>query len=204
MVPNQVIHRQGELIRHVYFPNGGVVSISPVMASGTQVGAATVGDEGMLGMEAFLRPDAFALGDTQVQVPDTSLEMLSAEDLRRELDRRGALHDLLGRYIQVVIAQSMQRTACKALHDVPHRVARWLLTTHDRMHEQDFRLSHESLAMMLGVTRPSVSLAAAELQEAGLIRYARGQVTVLNRKRLEAASCECYASLRAHFDRLRP
>ena len=112
-------------------------------------------------------------------------------------------HDLLGRYTQVVIAQMMQSTACNALHQVPQRCARWLLMTHDRMHEQDFHLSHEFLAVMLGVQRPTVSVVAGTLQEAGLIRYKHGRVTVRDRKGLEAAACECYAIIRAHFDRLR-
>jgi CRP-like cAMP-binding protein len=97
----------------------------------------------------------------------------------------------------------MQSTACNALHQVPQRCARWLLTTHDRMHEQDFTLSHEFLAIMLGVQRPTVSLVAGALQQAGLIRYTHGRVTVQDRLGLEAAACECYPIVRAHFDRLR-
>jgi len=128
---------------------------------------------------------------------------LSVVDFRREVATRGALHDLMGRYTQVLIAQLIQSTACSVKHQVQQRCARWLLMTHDRMHEQDFNLSHEFLAVMLGVRRPTVSIAAAALQEAGLIRYAHGRVTVRNRKGLRMASCECYSSLRAHFDRLR-
>jgi CRP-like cAMP-binding protein len=97
----------------------------------------------------------------------------------------------------------MQSTACNALHQVQQRAARWLLMTHDRMHELDFNLSHEFLAVMLGVQRPTVSLVAATLQQSKLIRYTHGRVTVRDRKGLEAASCECYAIIRAHFDRLR-
>jgi CRP-like cAMP-binding protein len=108
----------------------------------------------------------------------------------------------MGRYTQILLAQMMQSTACNALHHVQQRCARWLLMTHDRMHEQDFQLSHEFLAVMLGVQRQSVSVAAATLQHAGLIRYARGRVTVVIRKGLEAAACECYPIVRAHFDRL--
>jgi CRP-like cAMP-binding protein len=129
--------------------------------------------------------------------------MMSVEDFQREGAERGALRDLIGRYTQVVIAQMMQTTACNALHQVQQRCARWLLTTHDRMHEQDFHLSHEFLAVMLGVQRPTVSIVAGTLQEAGLIRYTHGHVTVRDRKGLEAASCECYSVIRAHFDRLR-
>jgi|SRR6478672_4050383 CRP-like cAMP-binding protein len=95
----------------------------------------------------------------------------------------------------------MQTTACNALHHVQQRCARWLLMTHDRMHEQDFHLSHEFLAVMLGVQRPTVTTVAGGLQQAGLIRYTHGRVSVLDRRGLEAASCECYAIVRAHFDR---
>ena len=106
----------------------------------------------------------------------------------------GRLPRSVGRYAQVLIAQMMQSTACNAVHQVPQRCARWLLMTHDRMHEQDFKLSHEFLAVMLGVQRPTVSVIAGTLQEAGLIRYMHGRVTVRDAKGLEAASCECYPS----------
>ncbi len=198
----QVLHKQGEPIRQVYFPNGGVCSITTVLSDGTTVEAATVGDEGMLGVEAFLSHDAVAPGETVVQVPDTDAVMMSVETLRREIAEHAALHDLLGRYTQIVIAQMMQTTACNALHQVPQRCARWLLMTHDRMHGENFNLSHEFLAVMLGVQRPTVSVVAATLQEAGLIGYTHGQVTVRNRPGLEAASCECYPIIRAHFNRL--
>jgi CRP-like cAMP-binding protein len=197
-----VLQKQGEPLRHVYFPNGGVCSITTVLADGTTVEAATVGDEGMLGVEAFLAHDAVAPGETVVQVPDTDAMMLSVEDLRREVAEHRALHDLLGRYTQIVIAQMMQTTACNALHQVQQRCARWLLMTHDRMHGDNFNLSHEFLAVMLGVQRPTVSVVAGTLQEAGLIRYSHGRVTVLDRLGLEAASCECYPIIRAHFDRI--
>jgi CRP-like cAMP-binding protein len=199
----QVLQKNGEPLHTVYFLNGGVASITTALSDGTIVEAATVGDEGMLGVEAFLSADAIAPGETLIQVPDTSAEIMDVEDFRREVAKPGAFRELVGRYTNVIIAQMMQSTACNALHQVPQRAARWLLMTHDRMHEQDFHLSHEFLAVMLGVQRPTVSVVAATLQEAGLIRYTHGHVTVRNRKGLEAASCECYPIIRAHFDRLR-
>ena len=176
----QVLYTRGEPIRQVYFPNGGVVSITTTLSDGTPVEAATVGDEGVVGMEAFLGEDAVAPGDTLMQVPDTNAERLSVEDFRRELARGGALRRLLGRYVQVFIAQMMQTSACNAMHPVSQRCARWLLMTHDRMGQRDFTLSHEFLAVMLGVQRPTVSLVAARLQKAGHIRYTHGRVTVRN------------------------
>ncbi|MGH9411094.1 MAG: Crp/Fnr family transcriptional regulator [Vicinamibacterales bacterium] len=199
----QVLHKTGDPLRAVYFPNGGVASITTRLLDGTSVEAATVGDEGMIGIEAFLSVDATAPGDALIQVPDTSAEMMSVEDFRREIGDGGAFHDLIGRYVQVVIAQMMQSTACNALHQVQQRCARWLLTTHDRMHEEDFHLSHEFLAVMLGVHRPTVSVVAGTLQHAGLITYIHGRVTVRDRKGLEAAACECYPIIRAHFEHLR-
>lgn len=157
----------------------------------------------MLGVEAFLSVNAIAPGETLIQVPDGDAEAMSVEDFRRETQKQDALHDLVGRYTQVVIAQMMQSAACNAMHHVQQRCARWLLMTHDRMHQQDFTLSHEFLAVMLGVQRPTVSVVAATLQHAGLIHYIHGRVTVMNRPGLEAAACECYPIIRAHFDSLR-
>lgn len=199
----QILHKQGEPIEHVFFPNGGVCSVTTVLSSGATVEAATVGDEGLLGIEAFLAADAIAPGETLMQVPDTNAEMMAVSDFRRALAEPGPFRELIGRYTQVVIAQMMQSAACNVLHQVQQRCARWLLMTHDRMHELDFHLSHEFLAVMLGVQRPTVSVVAATLQQAGLIRYTHGRITVTNRRGLEAASCECYPIIRAHFDRLR-
>jgi hypothetical protein len=156
----------------------------------------------MLGIEAFLGPDAIAPGDTMIQVPDTNVEEIDVDHFRRAVAQSAAFRHLVGRYAQVVIAQMMQSAACNALHQVHHRCARWLLMTHDRMHELDFHLSHEFLAVMLGVQRPTVSVVANTLQQAGLIRYSHGRVTIRDRKGLEAASCECYAIIRNHFNRL--
>ena len=198
----QVLHQAGEPLRAVYFLNGGAASIVTLLADGTMVEATTVGNEGMLGIEAFLGRDAVATGQTLMQVPDTDAERLSVKDFRREAAAGGALHELMGRYTQVILAQLMQSTACNARHEVPQRCARWLLMTHDRMHEQDFTLSHEFMAVMLGVQRPTVSVVASTLQQAGLIRYTHGRVTVRDRKGLEAAACQCYPTIRAHYDRL--
>jgi CRP-like cAMP-binding protein len=198
----EVVQKQGEPIRHVYFPNGGVWSITTLLSTGATVEAATVGDEGLLGIEAFFGEGLPAAGETFLQVPDTNVERLSVEHFREEIARRGALHDAVGHFAHVVLAQMMQSTACNALHSVEERCCRWLLTTHDRMHQQDFNLSHEFLATMLGARRPTVTAVAGTLQAAGLIRYTHGHVTVLDRKGLEAAACECYSILRAHYDRL--
>jgi CRP-like cAMP-binding protein len=198
-----VFNRLGENVEYVYFPNGGVISVTVVSSEGMIVETATVGVEGMLGIEAYLRPDPVSPGETMVQVPDTNAERLSVYAFRRELARQETLFDLIGRYAQTAIAQMMQSAACNALHHIDERCCRWLLLTHDRVGKDSFDLSQEFLAAMLGVRRQSVTVVAGTLQGAGLLSYKYGRVTILNRKGLESASCECYAILRRQFDDLR-
>ena len=201
VTPKQVFHPLNEPIQHVIFPNGGVASVTTVMQDGTMVEVATVGTEGMLGIDVFFGGDV-STGETMLQVPDTNAEFMSVASFRTELDRRGPLFECVQRYSQALVTLMMHSTACMALHAVHERCCRWLLMTHDRVPGDDFQLSHEFLAMMLGSTRPTVSLVAGTLQKAGLITYTHGHVTILDREGLEAASCECYATVRAHFDRL--
>jgi CRP-like cAMP-binding protein len=204
LTAKQVLQKRGEPIRHVFFPNGGMCSVTSMMKDGAAVEVATVGDEGMLGISAFFGGRAMP-GESMVQVLDgavTTAERMTLEAFQRELDRHGALHDAIRRYSQGMIALMMQSTACMALHHVNERCCRWLLMTHDRVRADQFKLSHEFLAMMLGSARPTVTVVAGTLQKAGLIRYTHGQVTILDRPGLEAASCECYATVKAEFDRL--
>jgi CRP-like cAMP-binding protein len=202
----EVLLKAREPLDAVYFLNGGVGSMTTVLKNGAMVEVATVGDEGMIGIEAFLSAHPVAPGETLIQVPDAAASMnaerLEIKHFRHALDTRPAFHDLIARYAQVVFAQMMQSTACNALHPVPQRCARWLLQTHDRMHGRDFRLSHEYLAVMLGVQRPTVSVVAGALQKAGLIRYTHGLIAVVDRRGLEAASCECFAVIQGHYRRL--
>jgi CRP-like cAMP-binding protein len=188
-------------IRYVYFPNGGVCSVTAMMKNGNAVEVATVGDEGMIGIAAFFGGLAMP-GESMVQVPDTDAERMPIDAFRREMDQRGALFDAVNRYSQATMALMMQSTACMALHGVQERCCRWLLMTHDRVKSDQFTLSHEFLAMMLGSTRPTVTVVARHLQHAGVIRYTHARIAILNRKRLEAMSCECYATVKAEFDRL--
>lgn len=200
--PKQIVHRQHETFDYVYFPNGGVFSMVTAFADGNKVESATIGREGMIGVAAFLTDDPISPCESMLQVPDGESYRLSVKTLRRELTQRRALHATLGRYAEVVIAHSMQSTACLAQHPVQERCARWLLMTHDRIERDDFDLSQEFLAMMLGVSRQSVTVVAGALQMAGLIRYTHGHITILDRSRLEAASCECYAVVQAAYKRL--
>ena len=200
----QLIHTRDEDVNAVYFLNGGVASITTVLPDGTRMEGATVGHEGVLGIEAFFHADATAWGDTLMQVPDTSAERLAIRHFRRELGKCRAFHHLIGRYAHAFIAQMMVTAACRAKHQVSERCADSLVMTHDRMHRQDFSLSHEGLAEMVGARRPTVTAATISLQAAGVIRYRYGRVTVLDRKRLSRASCQCHTILRAYFSQLRP
>ena len=127
---------------------------------------------------------------------------MTAAQFRRALRDFPALHPLLKRYVYVMLTQFAQTAACTRFHDVNRRLARWLLMTHDRAHADHFRVTHELLAMMLGVRRSGVTVAAGALQKQGLIRYARGQVSVLSRPGLEAASCACYEGARELYSRV--
>jgi CRP-like cAMP-binding protein len=198
----QVFHKHGELLDFVYFPNGGVASVTAVLSDGTMVETVTVGLEGMIGIEACFADGAVAPGETMMQVPDTSAEQLGIAAFRRELGRHGAFAHLIGRYAQASIALMMQSTACNARHHVQERCPKWLLMTHDRVGQDEFHLSHEFLGIMLGVRRQSVTVVAGTLQAAGLITYKHGKVKVLDRKGLEASSCECYALIRQKFEAL--
>jgi len=175
--------------------------MTAAMRDGAMVEIATVGAEGLVGMDAFLGASIMS-SETMVQVPDTSAEAMSVQAFTAELDRRGSFYDCVQRYSQGLMILMMQSTACMALHPVQERGCRWLLMTHDRVGRDDFQLSHEFLAMMLGSTRPTVSVVAGTLHKAGLIKYTHGRITILDRQGLEAASCECYATVKAHFDRL--
>jgi CRP-like cAMP-binding protein len=197
-----VFHKHREPVEHVYFPNGGVASVTAVLSDGTMVETATVGLEGMVGIEAFFGKNPLAPGEAMMQVPDTNAEKLSVTVFRAELARQDALFDLMGRYAQTTVAQMMQSSACNARHQIHERCARWLLMTHDRVARDGFELSHEFLAMMLGVRRQSVTVVAGTLQSAGLITYKHGHISVLDRTGLEAASCECYALIRQQYDLL--
>jgi CRP-like cAMP-binding protein len=197
----QVLHPRNQPILEVFFPNGGVASVTAVMRDGAMVEIATIGDEGMVGMNAFFG-SALMSGESMIQVPDTSAEALSVGVFLSELARRGAFYDCIQQYSQGLVILMMQSTACMALHSVQERCCRWLLMTHDRVRQDQFKLSHEFLAMMLGSTRPTVTVVAGALQQAGLIKYTHGRMTILDRHGLEGASCECYTTVKEHFDRL--
>ena len=194
-----MLQEPDEPIRYVYFPIAGVMSL----VLDTQEGAvevATVGNEGMVGTPLLLGADR---SPTQAfcQVPGEVLRM-KAQDFMAAVRQSVALHDLLHRYAQALMNQISQSVACNHLHPIEQRMCRWLCMTHDRVGANEFSLTQEFLAQMLGVRRPSVTVVAGMLQKAGLISYSRGRITVLDREGLEGGACECYRRVRDEFERL--
>jgi CRP-like cAMP-binding protein len=162
-----------------------------VLKDGGMVEVATIGREGMLGMSAVLNGDPSPAA-AMVQAETDECYTMSPGAFRQEMDRRGAFYELVTRYGQALVGVIMQSTACNAVHSVEQRLSRWLLLAHDRVGKDEFPLTQEFAAMMLGTSRPTVTVVAGTLQKAGLIKYHRGHVTVVDREQLEAASCECY------------
>ena len=201
LIAGTPVFQAGEPASHVWFPHVGVISIVAGDADGAMVEIATVGREGMSGMSLALGSETMT-NDAMVQVAGHASRM-EAWAFRAAVEASPSLKEIMLRYVLAVITQISQNAACNQLHAITTRCARWLLTTHDRVGGDTFGLTQEYLAMMLGVTRPSVSAVAGSLKAAGLIKYARGKVTILDRDGLEAASCECYRIIEDECARLR-
>lgn len=191
-----------EQMRYVYFPETAVVSIVNQLCDATAVEVGTAGCEGMAGLALFLAQGVSPVVAV-VQVPGTAQRM-NAETFILLASAPGALHDILLRYAAAFLCQVSQTAACNARHLVEQRCARWLLMTHDRVNGDRLPLTQEFLAFMLGVRRAGVSVAMHALQDAGVIRYTRGAIQIVDRPRLEALSCECYRAVQEHFHRLLP
>lgn len=196
----QVLQEPEKPLRHLWFPRSGVASMMSMMADGSIVEVATVGREGMVGLSVVLGADRLAQL-IFIQIPGEGYR-ISADRFRQLADRLPVFRALLLRYAASLVTQIAQGSACNRLHDIEARCARWLLMSHDRVTGDRFLLTQEFLAQMLGVTRPSVSLAAGALQKAGLISYIRGEITILDRPRLEQAACECYRIITDEFRHL--
>ena len=199
----KILHRRGDRLEKVIFPSSGVASMVNVMTDGRIVEVATIGNEGFVGDTIALGGDT-ALSEVIIQVPGADALSMTADAFRAELDRRGPLHGVISGYLQALQAQIMQSAACNILHSVEERCARWLLMTHDRVGADELHLTHEFLGTMLGARRPTVSLVLGTLAKAGLVQIGTKKITVVNRRGLEDASCECYDAIRSTFARVLP
>lgn len=195
----KVLYEGGEPIKHVYFPEDGLISLLVVMDDETVREIGVIGNEGMFGAAVALGMKTTTTR-ALIQLPGSAMRM-RAVALRDELGRGGALPNVLRRYAHALFTQVSQSAACVSSHAVDKRLSRWLVMTHDHAPGDEFEMKHEFLAMMLGVTRSVVTRAAGHLQKEKMIRYTRGRVTVLDRDRLEATACECYGVVKAEYAR---
>jgi CRP-like cAMP-binding protein len=199
---DQVLYEPGGMMQWAYFLDTASVSILSQAENGTSIEVSLVGSEGVIGIPIIL--GSFELPyRVVVQEPGTARKM-TADVLRKEFDRCRQLHDLLLHYVHTLIVQLAQSSACNQFHTTRQRLSRWLLASQDLRESSELRSTQELLSQMLGVNRGSANQAAASLQRAGLIRYRRGRITILDRSGLETAACDCYRIIRTEFDRFFP
>ncbi|MBK1716988.1 Crp/Fnr family transcriptional regulator [Thiocystis violacea] len=198
----QVLYESGRALDHVYFPITAIVSLLYVMENGASAEIAVVGNEGIVGVSLFMGGETTP-SRAVVQSAGVGFR-LKARMMLDEFNRAGPVMHLLLRYTQALITQMAQTAACNRHHSLDQQLCRWLLLSLDRLEGSDLVMTQELIANMLGVRREGVTEAALNLQEAGLIRYARGHITVLDRQGLEQRSCECYAVVKKECDRLLP
>ncbi len=196
----ETLHEPGKRIPYIYFPTGCVASLITLLTDGNDpVETGTVGYEGVVGLPVVLGASC-ASERALCQIAGSALRM-TADRFAAAAERIGMLRRPLLRYANALMVMMSQSVACNRRHDTRPRMARWLLMTHDRVHRDNFPLTQEFLGQMLGVRRPAVSLAGASLQHAGLIRYARGKITIVDRTGLERVTCECYRRIADEFAR---
>jgi CRP-like cAMP-binding protein len=191
------VYEAGESIRHVYFPTTAAISLLSLTNDGGIIEVGVVGHEGMAGVSAILRVDRIPYR-ARVQVNGEALRM-DASILRKEFNRGGTLQGLLLRYVHALLSQISQSAVCNHFHNSEQRLCRWLLVMQDRVRSDVLSLTHELIAHMSGASRANVTTIARKLQQKGLIRYRWGQITIVDRHGLEAASCECYRILSREF-----
>jgi CRP-like cAMP-binding protein len=198
----EALYESGGRLNHVYFPTTCIISLLYVMEDGASAEIAVVGNEGLLGIALFMGGETTP-SRAVVQSAGFGYR-LKASILKLEFNRGGAVMHLLLRYTQALITQMAQTAVCNRHHSLDQQLCRWLLLSLDRLQGSDLVMTQELIANMLGVRREGVTEAALKLQKNGLIRYARGHITVLDRPGLEARTCECYAVVKKEYDRLLP
>ncbi len=196
----EVLYEANKPMSGAYFPLDGVVSLISPMENGDQFEVATTGNEGMLGLPLFLGVDQTPLKSFS-QVPGSCLR-IPTPLFRKHVGREPQFSGVLSRFAEALMIQISQSTACNRAHSMDQRCCRWLLMTHDRVNRDEFQLTQEFLAQMLGVRRATVSEVASKLQDDKLIRYSRGVITVLSRRGLELRTCSCYWVIRNEYNRL--
>ena len=198
----QVLYEAGGTLSHVYFPTTAIVSLLYVMENGASAEIAMVGNEGIVGISLFMGGESTS-SRAVVQSAGQGFR-LKAQSVKEEFNRAGPVLHLLLRYTQALITQMAQTAVCNRHHTLDQQLCRWLLLSMDRLEGNELMMTQELVANMLGVRREGVTEGAIKLQQAGLIRYARGHITVLDREGLEARTCECYAVVKKEYDRLLP
>jgi CRP-like cAMP-binding protein len=195
-----VIYESGARLRHIYFPVDSIISLLYVLKNGASAEIAVVGREGAVGVSLFMGGETTP--SRAVVQSAGSAYRLSGARLKQEFDRHGEMLHVLLRYTQSLITQMAQTAVCNRHHSVDQQLCRWLLLSLDRLESNELHMTQELIANMLGVRREGVTEAAGKLQDQGVIRYSRGRITVLDRRRLEKLSCECYRVVKAESDRL--
>ena len=202
LVLGQVLYESGDALRHVYFPTDSIVSLLYVMESGASAEISVVGNEGLIGIALFMGGESTP-SRAVVQSAGQAFR-LQGQRLKDEFHRNGSMQVLLLRYTQALLTQMAQTAVCNRHHSVDQQLCRWLLLSLDRLSGSHLIMTQELIANMLGVRREGVTEAAGKLQKLGVIEYSRGQITVLDRPRLEQLCCECYAVVKKESDRLLP
>jgi len=197
-----VLYESGRTLSHVYFPTTSIVSLLYVMENGASAEIAVVGNEGLVGISLFMGGESTP-SRAVVQSAGKGFR-LRAQTMKDEFNRAGSVMHLLLRYTQALITQMAQTAVCNRHHSLDQQLCRWLLLSLDRLSGNELLMTQELIANMLGVRREGVTEAALKLQSAGLIRYARGHISVLDRAGLEERTCECYAVVKKEYDRLLP
>jgi CRP-like cAMP-binding protein len=197
-----VLYESGGVLRHVYFPTDSIVSLLYVLANGASAEISVVGNEGLIGIALFMGGET-TRSRAVVQSPGYAYRLVG-QLLKDEFHRNGPLRLLLLRYTQALITQMAQTAVCNRHHTVDQQLCRWLLRSLDRLSSNQLTMTQELIANMLGVRREGVTEAACRLDRLGVIRYARGHITILNRSKLENLCCECYAVVKKETDRLLP
>jgi len=200
--PRDVLAPSDEPATHVLFLESGICSLVASTREGQAVECAAVGIEGFVGTPAIVPHESLPV-DAIAQTAGSALR-LPADVFRRELATDEEFRDMSRRYVHALLVQALQSAACNRLHSLEERCARWLLTAHDRVGNEALAVTQEALSAALGVRRPSLTLVASVLQRAGLISYRRGEMRILDRRRLETTACECYGVIRTYLDRVLP